>query len=260
MNIIVFIFGLIVGSFVNVLVYRLPREQGFVKGRSRCPRCRKKLWWGDLIPVASFIWLKGQCRYCHKPISWRYPVVELISGLIFLLSWVYLAPWGVGGVFFFIFLLETMLVLALIDMAFLLLLDKVMLFGLGGTLLYGVLEIMGGVPKTVGIISWSHLLSAIFFLALLGSLWFISHGRWIGLGDAKLMAWLGLIFGWTGAWIILYAAIVIGGIISLGLYLSKKASLKTKLPLGTFICAAVGLYIFLGSTIIQQLNFYLIFR
>ncbi len=260
MSIFVFIFGLIVGSFANVLVYRLPRGQGVVKGRSRCPRCRKKLWWGDLIPVLSFIWLRGQCRYCHKPISWRYPMVELISGLLFLLPWLYLASGGTGAVVFYIFLLENLLVLALIDMSFLLLLDKVILFGLAGTLFYGVLEVAGLIPGGLNIISWSHLLSALFFLALLGSLWFLSKGQWIGLGDAKLMGWLGLVLGWPGALITLYMAIVIGGIISLGLYLSKKAGLKTKLPLGTFICLAAGIYIFLGSTIINYLNFYLIFN
>lgn len=260
MGFIVFMFGLIVGSFVNVLVYRLPRGQGVVKGRSRCPHCRKKLWWGDLVPVMSFIWLDGQCRYCRKSISWRYPVVELISGLLFLWSWLSFAPQGIGAMVFYVFLLETLLALALMDMAWLLLLDKIILVGLGGTLLYGVLEIMGLVAGSIKIISGFNFLSALFFLALLGSLWLVSKGRWIGLGDAKLMGWLGLVFGWQGGWIILYTAMVIGGIISLGLYLSKKAGLKTKLPLGTFICLAAGLYIFRGPIIIDQLKFYLLFR
>lgn len=260
MGIFIFVLGLILGSFVNVLVYRLPRGRGVVKGRSHCPHCRKKLLWGDLVPVLSFIWLDGRCRYCRKPISWRYPTVELISGMLFLLSWWYFAPMGIGTMIFYVFLLETLLTLALIDMAFLLLLDKVILFGLAGTLLYGVLEMTGLIAGGLKIISWSHLLSALFFLALLGSLWFVSKGRWIGLGDAKLMGWLGLVLGWPGAWITLYLAIVIGGIISLGLYVSKKAGLKTKLPFGAFICLAAGLHIFMGTAIIEQLNFYLIFR
>ena len=81
----IFIFGLCVGSFLNVVIYRLPRGLGFVKGRSFCPHCKKKIKWFDNVPLISFILLKGRCRVCHSPISWRYPVVELTTALLTLL-------------------------------------------------------------------------------------------------------------------------------------------------------------------------------
>lgn len=78
----VFILGLCVGSFLNVLIYRLPKNLGFVKGRSFCPKCKHKLSWFDNIPLLSFLFLKGKCRYCKKPISIRYPLVEVVTGLL----------------------------------------------------------------------------------------------------------------------------------------------------------------------------------
>jgi len=80
-----FVSGLVIGSFLNCVIYRLEKEESFLKGRSYCPNCKHILNWQDLIPVVSFLWLKGQCRYCQKPISWQYPMVELATGLMFLL-------------------------------------------------------------------------------------------------------------------------------------------------------------------------------
>ena len=83
---IIFLLGLAVGSFLNVLINRLPREESVVKGRSYCDHCKKKLVWYDLIPLFSFIFLKGKCGYCHSPISFYYPIVELMTGVMFVLA------------------------------------------------------------------------------------------------------------------------------------------------------------------------------
>ena len=82
---IIFTFGLTAGSFLNCLIYRLEKGEGFLRGRSYCPYCKKTLAWRDLIPVFSFLILKGKCRYCQKKISWQYPLIEISTGLIFLL-------------------------------------------------------------------------------------------------------------------------------------------------------------------------------
>ena len=82
---VIFLFGLLFGSFLNSVIYRLEIGGSFLKGRSYCPHCKHKLIWQDLIPVLSFLFLKGKCRYCQKPISWQYPLVELATGFIFLL-------------------------------------------------------------------------------------------------------------------------------------------------------------------------------
>ena len=85
MEILVYIFGLIVGSFLNCVIYRLEEGKSFLKGRSFCPDCKHTLSWQDLIPLLSFLILKGKCRYCKKPISWQYPLVELATGILFIL-------------------------------------------------------------------------------------------------------------------------------------------------------------------------------
>jgi len=83
-NLVIFIFGLLIGSFLNCLIYRLEKKENFLKGRSYCPHCHHQLNWSDLIPILSFIFLKGKCRYCKKKISWQYPLVEITTGLLFL--------------------------------------------------------------------------------------------------------------------------------------------------------------------------------
>ena len=88
-SVIVFIFGLIVGSFLNCVVYRLEQDSSFLGGRSFCPLCKHKLSWRDLIPVFSFLILKGKCRYCQQKISWQYPLVELVTGFLFFLVFHY---------------------------------------------------------------------------------------------------------------------------------------------------------------------------
>ena len=82
---LIFIFGLFIGSFLNCVIYRLEQGESFLKGRSYCPNCKHQLAWYDLLPVLSFLFLRGRCRYCKKPISWQYPIVELFTGIVFTL-------------------------------------------------------------------------------------------------------------------------------------------------------------------------------
>ena len=87
----IFIFGTLIGSFLNCLIYRLENKKGFVLGRSICPKCKHKLAWYDLIPIFSFILLKAKCRYCKKAISWQYPVIEITAGLLFIFLFYHLS-------------------------------------------------------------------------------------------------------------------------------------------------------------------------
>lgn len=260
MSIFIFGLGAIIGSFLNVLVYRLPRDENVVSGRSRCPSCKKNLAWLDLIPIFSFLFLRGKCRYCRKPIHWQYPLVELSSGLLFLGAY---WRWGMGhplDLVFSTYLLAIFLALGVSDARYLILPDKVIMAGAAGGLLYGLAERFGGLRGGYGIFRPDHWWGAGLFFIVLYLMWFFSKGTWLGLGDAKLMALVGLVFGWRGAAFIFYTAIVIGGIIGLVLYLSRRANLKTKLPLGTYICLAGGFYIFQGLWLADKLKFYLLFR
>ncbi|MDO8495185.1 MAG: prepilin peptidase [bacterium] len=254
------ILGLIVGSFLNVLIYRLPRGRGVVAGRSSCPNCRKTLSWVDLVPVFSWILLKGKCRNCHKKISWQYPLVELATGLLFLGAYLRFDIMSLPDLAFSLFLLSIFVVLIMTDWRHLILPDGVILFGIGGALIYGVLQRWIWHSGRYDILSMGNFLAAIMFFGVLYLVWWASSGTWLGLGDAKLMGLIALVFGTVGALFIFYTAIIIGGIIGLGLYLSRRADLKTKLPLGSYICLVAILYVFQGLWLADQLNFYLLFR
>lgn len=260
MAVYLFVLGLIVGSFVNVLIYRLPREQGVVRGRSRCPYCRQTLSWLELIPVVSFLVLRGYCRYCHQPISWQYPLVELITGGVFAAAGYFIGVDQGADLIFSLFTLVLLLALAFTDWQRLILPDGLIIAGVAGTLIYGASDWGGLGIASYNIFSFDHLGAALGWFGVLYLVWLLSKGTWIGLGDAKLMGWLGLAFGVAGALFIFYTAIVIGGMMGLGLYLMRRADLKTKLPLGTYLCLTAGWYIFQGLSIVEQLRFHLIFR
>ncbi|MEK7583467.1 MAG: prepilin peptidase [Patescibacteria group bacterium] len=216
-----FILGLLVGSFLNVLIYRLPRELPFVKGRSHCPHCDRVLAWYDLVPVVSYVMLRGRCRQCHHHISLQYPLVELLSGVLFVFAPSLL--WLVA--------LEVFLVLAVIDLQHLLIPDALL-----------VVLIAVALAMRVAWQPW-NLLSALAVGGLLFLLWFLSKGTWIGFGDVKLVAVLGLLFGFPGTAIVIYGGVMIGGLVSVVLLALRKANRKTAVPLGTFLALAAIVYI-----------------
>ena len=126
-----FILGLLVGSFLNVLMYRLPRGEQFVAGHSRCPHCGHELAWYDLLPVISYLMLRARCRYCHARISVQYPIIELVSGLFFVLGHSVVA----------IIFLEVFLVIAVIDYQHLIIPDSLLV-------VLGIVGIVDGVSRT----------------------------------------------------------------------------------------------------------------
>ena len=251
----IFLLGLIVGSFVNVVIYRLPRRQSVVDGRSKCPNCGKKLAWYDLIPIASFLILKKRCRNCKVPISWTYPLVELYSGLIFLASYQLFSSGGAVNWFFAVFILELFLILGLIDLRHLILPDSLLIVLLAGS--FGVLAISKLFDVRSGwLMSVSGgFVGAAFLFTVLFVIWLLSKGRWLGFGDVKLVGVIGFIFGFWGGLAILYVAVVFGALFGLFLLLTRRASLKTKLPLGTFICLSATFYMLGGDILLSRLGY-----
>lgn len=256
---LVVLIGLAVGSFVNVLAYRVPLGRSVVGGRSECPSCNTVIAWYDLVPVLSFILLNARCRRCRARISFLYPLGELLSGLIFLLSFYFFRPLGPAYWLFSGFILEIFLILFLTDLKYLVLPDIIILAGLIAALAYGIFEKFGLVESGYHILSVGNIVAAIAFSSVLYFLWFGSNGKWLGLGDAKLAGLIGLVFGYLDGLSVIYLAVLIGGIIGAGLLVLNKANLKTKLPLGSFICLAAALYIFTGLNIAQILKLELIF-
>ncbi|MEX2052900.1 MAG: prepilin peptidase [Candidatus Paceibacterota bacterium] len=250
----IFLIGLVVGSFINVVVYRLPKGRTFISGRSSCTNCLKQIEWYDLIPVVSFFALKARCRNCKTAISWQYPLAELYSGAMFLFSFQIFSENLVYWLFS-LFLIEIFLILALIDWQNLILPDSVILAAIAVTLIFGVYQRFWDNAPSGGVIgnilSRGNVSAALLFFAVIFLIWFLSKGEWIGLGDAKLVGVIGLAFGMLGATFIIYGAVFLGMIAGLIILMAKKGDMKTKLPFGTFLSVSATIYIFFGHEIIS---------
>lgn len=246
----IFLIGLVIGSFANVVIWRAPRGES-IRGRSRCVNCLSRIAWYDLIPIASFFILRGRCRQCGRGIRWQYPLVELFSGLIFAISFAVFSQYGLIYWLFILFLLELLLILGITDFNNLILPDALIGLMASGTGIFMIYQKFAA-NTGYGIYNTSlidNLLSAAVLFVILFIPWLISGGRWLGLGDAKLMGAIGLAFGFVGAVSILYGGVVMGAIVGLFMWLSRRATLKSKLPLGTFVCIASIFYVFAASWI-----------
>ena len=249
---LVFAFGASIGSFLNVVIWRLPRKEQISKGRSHCPQCHKDLQALDLIPIASFLWRRGRCAHCNKKISLRYPIIELIVGALFTAVFCFLNPtdpvsWFLLAQAFFI--IAVLVVVFVIDLEHYLILDKVIWPATIIILLSNlVLDFWLGNG-----IYFSETLQSVFgsiagFLPFY-LLWKISGGRWIGLGDAKFGSFLGAAFGLPLIFVNFFLAFFLGTIVAIPLLILGKKQLGSKLPLGTFLAVAGLITLIYGQQI-----------
>ena len=219
----VFLLGLIIGSFISAITYRIPKKIDFIKGRSFCDSCKKKLAWYDNIPLFSFLLYKGKSRCCEKKISIRYPLIELVSVIGAVVAWLFF------GNLAFVILFFLTLCIFIIDLEHQIIPDELTWI----ILLLGLIANSQS-PMTV-------LFSAFFLSLLLLFLHLITSGRGMGLGDVKLAVALGLWLGLEKGIIWLILAFIIGGIVASILLLLKKAKLKTKIAFGPFLIIAFWL-------------------
>ena len=259
-TIFIFIFGLIVGSFLNCVIWRIGKKQSFLKGRSYCPACKHTLYWNDLVPLLSFVFLKGKCRYCQKKISFQYPLVELAVGLIFLFIYNYfqvsLFTIGLGFNFYqalFYFAIASIFTLIFIyDLKHYLIPDEFTLSGLIVIVVWLLFNYFWGIFSANDLL-W-YFCSALGACAFFFCLWFFSQGRAMGFGDVKLAFILGLLLGWPNIIPGLFVSFLFGAIIGLILVAGKKRKLKSAVPFGPFLVIGCFLAIFYGSSLI---NWYL---
>lgn len=248
--IFIFLFGLAMGSFLNCVIYRLEKGEGFLKGRSYCPHCKHALAWLDLIPVLSFLLLKGKCRYCHKKISWQYPLVEIATGLLFVLNFM-----GEVGP---LFIVPFLVIIFVYDLKHYIIPDKVVYPAIGVALVYGFWksDFLALTPdvfsSTSGVFGKSDFLisafgAAAFFLAIV----LISRGKWMGVGDIKLVFLMGLVLGWPNILVALFLAFLIGAIMGLGLIILGKKNLRSEVPFGPFLVFGTFTALFWGKEIIN---------
>ena len=237
-----FIFGSIIGSFLNVVIYRLYKEKS-LGGFSACPACKHKLAALDLIPIFSFFLLAGKCRYCKSKISWQYPLVELITGILFSLI-VFQAVSGTLlslNVIFELVFVSILVVIFTFDLIYYLIPDEMVLIGAGLAIVYRL--IVYDMSLVDGF--WGALAVGGFFAIL----FFASGGRWIGFGDVKLGIFLGLLLGLAPSLTMLMLAYVSGAIVGVVMVAAKKRTMKGILPFGTFLTAATVVILLFGGTI-----------
>ena len=263
-GLLIFIFGLAIGSFLNVLIIRLPQPEiskyrNIVGGYSRCPKCQKMISWYENIPVLSFLFLRGRCRHCRSSISWQYPIVELLTGFLFLFSFLI---YGNHPVFlvYVLFLISLLIVIAFIDLKHLLILDSLILAGFIVSLLFIFLASSFQLPASSLQTPASNFYGLLFFGGILLFLFLITKGRGIGLGDVKMAGWLGFVFGFENSINIFYLTFFIGFIWAIILLVSKKAGLKSKVPLGSLMALASVLFLLSGFNPLDFINSELILR
>lgn len=253
--VVTFILGLAIGSFLNVVIYRLPRKESLISPGSHCTSCGNKLKPIDLVPVFSYLFLKGSCRYCKEKISVRYPLVELATAAAF--AGLYLrfdiSPELPGA----LFLTSILIAVFMIDLDKQIIPNELVIAGLAGGALYVLWKTFFCGLGAFGTESWIDnllgLLPGTLFLlavALIGMLIYKSRDV-MGMGDVKLFAPIGLILGWKMCIAALFISILLGGITSIALILLKIKNRKDMIPFGPFIAAGTYLAMIFGDALLR---------
>jgi len=238
--ILIFIFGALIGSFLNVVIVRMRELHTIISTRSHCPECKKEIKWYDLVPFISFILLKTKCRACGKPISWQYPLVELGTAILFTalyhqlgLSWVLLLQCIIAAFLIVIFVYDLRNMEIPDEMLYPAILFSVILLIVGNQFdfkmaLYGMLVGVG----------------------FLGLIYLIGRGKWMGLGDVKLAVLLGLVTPFPNILITLFSAFIIGSIYGIVQIILKNKNMKSEIPFGPFLIIGLYITVFYGDSIL----------
>lgn len=250
-----FALGLCFGSFGNVVALRMPKEESIVLPRSHCPHCKHSLGVLDLIPVFSFLFLRGRCRYCQGKISWQYPLVELLCGVVFAALFIHL---GLSVTFFESLLFAWMgIVASVIDFHHRILPDKFTLtgiaLGLVGSLINPHREFQDALLGVLGGGGFLWLVAYIYSA--------IKNEEGMGGGDIKLIAWIGAVMGWQATIFSILVSSILGSVVGLTIALIQRSGLKTAIPFGPFLVAAALIYLFFGTEVMDwYMQFFFPFR
>jgi leader peptidase (prepilin peptidase)/N-methyltransferase len=254
-HVFAFAFGLSIGSFLNVVIYRLPRGEG-LSGRSRCPHCQVQLGWIDLIPVVSFLGLRGRCRRCRAGIAWRYPLVELATGLL-ALAVVDRFGFTAAAALYFAFS-AALVAVTFIDLDWKIIPDVITLpgvaLGLGAVVAVHLAARAGLDPPSL-VVNPSRALGGAVFGA--SALWIVALAyrrvtgiEGLGFGDVKLAGLLGAFLGSAGVFLTILLAAAAGSLVGLALIAAGRGTSRTALPFGTFLAPAGLLVLFHGASLI----------
>lgn len=256
----IFLFGLCIGSFLNVLIYRLPLELS-LKGRSFCPKCKKKISWHDNVPLLSFILLKGKCRRCHSPISLQYPLIELLTGILFVACLFLLANsndelrimnYGIYDLRFWTILIYTLWIISIFLTIFIIDLKHQII---PDQLLYAslpvVLVFLFVIHNSLFI---NHLISAVVACLFFYFLYKITKGKGMGFGDVKLSFLIGLILGFPKVMVAFYLAFLTGALAGVILILLGKKRFKEAIAFGPFLSLGTLISLFWGDSLYKWIT------
>ena len=242
----IFILGTCLGSFANVCIYRLPKNKQIISGRSFCPNCKKKISWYDNLPLISFINLNNKCRKCDKSISPRYFLVELTTGITFLL--IYLNFQNSLTIIFLSILSLILIIIFFIDLENFIIPDSLNFTIMGLALLKNFLpnfntSLIHEIDQSIigGMVGYLSIWLIIFLYKTIKKI------DGMGLGDAKLMAAIGFLFGWQSVPFVLFVSSILGLIFVIPSLIKKQKNMRTEIPFGPFIILACLIYFAYGS-------------
>lgn len=260
--ILFFVYGIVIGSFCNVVIYRLRAEESIVLQQSHCPKCNAPISWRDNVPVVSYLLLHGKCRHCAQKISMQYPLVEILTGLVFASVGYFVSSGSVNplltGVLYALGF-ACLVVIFVYDLKYMEIPMNVMWLGigffLGGVIMLDLYTGMGdGLWYSA---TFTHVLSAAVAFCFFFGLSYFSDETWMGYGDAFIAIAIGLLLGPFGTFLALLVAFCVGALYGIGLMFIKNRSLKTEIPFGPFLI--FGLYvIFLVQCTVPDLVDYFI--
>jgi len=245
-NAFAFVYGCILGSFVNVLIHRLPKGRSVVRPRSRCPACGAAIEPYDNVPLLSYFGLlRGRCRRCRAGISIRYPAVEALVGAASVLAFVRRGP-------SLEYLVELVFVAAMVALVFIDYTHRILpdVITINGTVLGLALSLLRDNPTTVQALSGAALGAGLLFLV--AEMYFrVRKLEGLGMGDVKMMAMVGAFLGWKAVLLTVLVGSFIGSVVGLAVMFVSRRSLRTSLPFGTFLGAAATLSLFVGAPVIE---------
>ncbi len=237
-----FILGLVLGSFLNVLIFRLNTEDKkvpkFWQGRSICPKCKKQIAWFDNIPLLSFIFLRAKCRHCKKPISWQYPVVELVTAVVTACVIAgNLSNLGILSILSILIIAWVFIVIFFSDLIYGLIPDEAVIIGIAAAAIFKQNLVVGAGSALA------------FFVVVLATKF-----RGMGLGDVKLAFLIGLVLGWPAAAVGFWIAFVLGGALAVILIVLKRVNFSATIALGPFLIIGALVAALWSTKIIQYLG------
>lgn len=237
----VFVVGACVGSFLNVAIFRVHEGESVARGRSKCRACEEPIRAGDLVPVLSYLRLRGRCRSCQSVISWQYPVVELATGILFVAAFAVDDGW-IEVVRNWVFV-SYLVIIFVYDLRHMLIIDR---FTIPAMIFAVIVNLwLGAIP------AWSILAGGAALAAFFWIQYAVSKGTWVGGGDIRMGALMGFMLGFEQGLVALFLAYVLGAVVGLAMMATGRATRKTSVPFGTLLALATAVTLFAGEPMID---------